>query len=50
MNLILTRILAMILPQHANEDMDMDVDMVDEVAEEGELQTVTSVKWTRYQE
>ena len=37
MNLILMRILAMILPQHPNEDEDVDVDMVDEVAEEDEL-------------
>ena len=40
------RILAMILPQHANED----VDMVDKVAEEEELQVVTSIKWTGHQE
>ena len=31
------RILAMILSQHPNEDEDVDVDMVDEVAEEDEL-------------
>ena len=42
------RILAMILPQHTNEDE--DVDMVDEVTEEKELQAVTSIKWTRHQE
>ena len=38
MNLILIRILAMILPQHTNED----VDVVEEVAEEEELQVVTA--------
>ena len=38
----------MILPQHANEDVDMDV--VNEVAEEEELQAVTSIKWTGHQE
>ena len=48
MNLILTRILAMILLQHANEDVDMDV--VNEVAEKEELQAVTSIKWTGHQE
>ena len=41
------RILAMILPPHANKDEDVDVD---EVAEEEELQAVTSVKWTGHQE
>ena len=50
MNLILMGILAMILPQHPNEDEDMDMDMVDEVAEEEELQVVTSIKWTGHQE
>ena len=38
----------MILPQHPNEDVDADV--VDEVAEEEELQVVTSVKQTGHQE
>ena len=40
MNFILIRILAMILAQHANEDMDM-------VAEEEELQALTNIKWDR---
>ena len=44
------RILAMILPQHANEDKDVDVDVVDKVAEEEELQAVTNIKWARHQE
>ena len=44
MNLILIRILAMILPQHPNKNEDVDADMVDEVAEEEELQEVTSIK------
>ena len=35
---------------HANEDGDVDVDMIDEVAEEEELQAITSIKWTRHQE
>ena len=42
------RILGMILSQHPNEDVDADV--VDEVAEEEELQVVTSVKQTGHQE
>ena len=42
--------LAMILPQHPNEDKDVDTDMVDEVAEEQELQVVTSIKETGHQE
>ena len=49
MNFILMRIPAMILAQHANEDEDMDMDM-DVVAEEEELQALTSIKWTRHQE
>ena len=46
------RILAMILPQHPNEDEDedMDTDIVDEVSEEEELQVVTSIKQTGHQE
>ena len=48
MNLLLTRILAMILPQHPNEDVDADV--VDKMAEEEGLQVVTSVKQTEHQE
>ena len=43
MNFILIRILAMILAQHANEDMDV-------VAEEEELQALTNIKWTGHQE
>ena len=42
------KILAMILPQQSNEDMDVNV--LEEVAEEEELQVVTSVKQTGYQE
>ena len=38
----------MILAQHANEDKHVDV--VDKVAEEEELQAVTSIKWTGHQE
>ena len=45
MNFILMRIPAMILTQHANFDMDVDV-----VAEEEELQALTSIKQTGHQE
>ena len=46
-NFILIRIPVMILAQHANEDKDVDVDMV---AEEEELQALTSLEWTGHQE
>ena len=45
MNFILIRILAMILPQHADKDEDVDVS-----AEEEKLQALTSVKWNGHQE
>ena len=40
----------MMLPQHPNKDGDVDAYVVDEVAEEEELQVVTSIKQTGHQE